>query len=209
MVLDVVVVDSRAELGVHPRDRGAGQLQCLVDEVGAEVDPAAAPAGRLAAPGAGFPRVVPGGFEGDQLADRSLGEGFPDGEEVPVPAPVLKAGQEPAAAPGRRHHAPRLFRIEGHRLVGDDVLAGGQRGERLRGVQVVRGRQHHEVDPLVGEGVLETGEAAGAELPDPGVRLGAAADDAVEVELRDEADQVAVELPSGDSETDDDGVDGR
>lgn len=78
-----------------------------------------------------------------------------DADLVKVPLGVLDIGaptvvegdlEHPVVLDGGRDHLSRLHRIERERLLAEDVLACGERGDGDRVVQGVRGRDAHDVE---------------------------------------------------------------
>ena len=89
-------------------------------------------------------RVVGAGIEGleglglDQhrLADLARREKLAKARDHRVVVPVVRDAQAHAVGAGRRDHALAPGRVEGHRLLAQDVLAGLGGGDRLLGVEM-------------------------------------------------------------------------
>ena len=60
----------------------------------------------------------------------------------------------------RRDHVIGFLDAQAHRLVRDNVLSSTQGGHRLRGVEIIRRRQHNQFDVRVGQGFIQIGERA-------------------------------------------------
>jgi hypothetical protein len=115
--------------------RGAEQLEGLVDEVAAEVvgDPRALGGGRLVLPAVavGSAPALESRLEAMHIAEGAIGDEALDGEEVAVPAAILKDGK--GAADFLRLGA-QLLRVDdrrNERLVDDEVGTGLEGREAL------------------------------------------------------------------------------
>ncbi len=80
---------------------------------------------------------------GDDVADRATGDEQRGRAQRRTPAPVLVHGQLQARFVGRLDHAARRLEVERERLLGEDVLA---RGERLQDERGPLGRARRDVD---------------------------------------------------------------
>jgi len=69
--------------------------------------------------------------EQEGLADRSSRERRAGGGRRAGEDPVLPHHRGSIRLPGRAHHRLRIFEPRRHRLLDDDVLAGGECGDRL------------------------------------------------------------------------------
>ena len=71
------------------------------------------------------------------IADKPLGQRVFNGEEIAVPAAVLKDAEQAVVRLAGGDHLVGLGHAQAHGLVGDDVFARRQRLDRVRGVEVV------------------------------------------------------------------------
>ena len=122
------------------------ELQRLVGQVRAEVVPQAGAGAGAVAPAVGhlWAEAVEMGVHLAHLTQGAGVEQGAQGEEVGVPAAVVEHRQDATSAAGRLGHGLGLGDVEGEGLVHHHVLAGGQRGQRQRGVGVVGGGHHHQ-----------------------------------------------------------------
>ncbi len=195
-------------LGVDLGDR-AEEDQGLVDDVAAEVVEQTSDLCRVAglAPAALELRApaLEAGLEAPGVAEFTVGEEPPEGQEVVVPAAVLEDGEEQAALLGEGGQLAGLGRGAGDRLVHDHRQARLEGGRGQRDVGLVRGGDDDQVqlvravEQLFGGGgdshVRELG--AGLLLP---LRVGG--DHGVQGEALGGGDQRGVEDRAGEAVAD-------
>ena len=95
------------------------------------------------------PALVPEHLAADDVADRAVVDALDRREVFGLVAP-LRAGDDAELLLRRRfvggEHRADAGRIDRHRLLGEDVLAGGDRGGEMHRAEAGRRRQDHEVD---------------------------------------------------------------
>ena len=175
--------------GREPPARAQAELEGLVDQVRAPVvEDRARPPRR-------WPRQPRGGgvaadraLEEQRPADQPLCEHVLDGQEVPVPAPVVEDREHAARAVAGGDHPVGLGGRERHHLVDDAVLAGLERPDGQLGVACRAGVAITTSSTVgVGQGLVEVGVAAHVLAPERhglGADLGVAGDDPVQPQAR-------------------------
>ena len=91
--------------------------------------------------------TIPARLEGDDGTEQALRQDASYRQEITVPAPVLKHRELALSALGRGNESIGLQRGERQGLVDHDVLAGIERGQRLRTVQMIGRCDDHEIEP--------------------------------------------------------------
>ena len=124
------------------------ELQGLVDQMRAEIEPDPAALVRALAPAILHlrPEAVEARLQPGEAADPAACEHLVQGEEVAVPAPVLEHGEHAAARRRECRQPARVGQAQRERLVHDDVPAGAQCGLGKRRMGRVRAGDHHQVD---------------------------------------------------------------
>ena len=113
-------------------------------------------------------RVIGAGVEGleglgvgqHRLADLARRQELAEAGDHGVVVTVVRDAQPHAVGSGGRDHALASGRVEGHRLLAENVLAGLRGSDRLLGVQVHRRRQVDGVDLGVLQHVTPVGVPA-------------------------------------------------
>ena len=123
----------------------------LVDEVAAEIEeePTARLGWGLLTPRGRVdlrPESLEAALHAVQPTELVGGERLLEEQEVAVPPPVLEGGQRAPGALGRRQHGPGLFRAQRDRLVDDRCETQLEGGDRLRRMEVIGRRHHHQAD---------------------------------------------------------------
>ena len=142
----------QGDVGEH-RLGHAEQLQCLVDQVRAQVVPQPG-AGLVAfapAVGHGRPVTVEVRVEFHDFAQRALRDQLAQGEEVGIPAPVLEYADDTAGAFRTGDHLLRLAQGHGERLVDHDMLALRQRRAGQYGMHRIGRGDDDQVDARIGK----------------------------------------------------------
>src|SRR6516225_3312616 len=122
-------------------------MQRQVDEVWAEIEPEAGAGARFFSPALADKRAeaVHVGLEVHDLAENSGGEDGLRGENIALPAAVLKDGEEALVFAGDADKLTSLGEIEGEGFVDDDVLSCAERSGGEREVAVVGSSNDDEV----------------------------------------------------------------
>jgi hypothetical protein len=188
----------------------AKQLERLVQQMRPEIEPQARTRpGPLAPPVLHHrPEAVDMRIELHDRAQAAALDGAFDGEEVTVPAAVLKHRQQRAGG-GRGIRQPaRLRQGDGEGLVHHDMLAGGQRRLGERGVAVIGRGDDDEVGTRPGRGGMRIGQHGDARRGLMHLVRRAARPDRHQVEPRNGTDERGMEGAPDIAVADQGGADG-
>ena len=142
------------------------------------------------------PEPLEAALHAEQPTELVAGDRLPQEQEVAVPPPVLEGGQRAPGALGRRQHRPGLPRAQRDRLVDDRCETELEGGDRLRRMEVIGRRHHHQADAVgVVPELVGGGEQAGVgEVAlRPLASLGVGGDDRSHLEARGRHHQRRVE----------------
>ena len=181
-----------------------------VDEMGAAVvEHAAAVALHcLPVPAAAEAAVVDADL--DDASEDAGGDHLAYFDEVGGVAQILMDGEDLAGLLGDGEHGVGAGEVAGHGFLDDDVLSGAHGRDRLFGMEVAGGGDHHELDGFVGDQLLVCGVGEAVEAFDGfGLAVGVGVADGDDAELVGEMGTgVGVVVPAGAAEAGDGNVDG-
>ncbi len=200
-------------VGAHvggDRVRRAEERECLVDEVGAEVEKQAVGGATRFFPGVGAgerPESVEVRLDGDDAAEDGFGAQFADGEKVAIVAAVVEGGEDLAGVVRDVDEGTRLGAGGGERLVEDDVLAGLEGAGGEVEVRVVGRGNDDEVEVGIVESLIDRAQNAGVGIGGGGF-VAAPLDDGGEFEARHGGDERTMKYFARETEPEHRGADG-
>ncbi len=95
------------------------------------------------------------GFELGDLPQRPLGNQTAHGKEIPVPTTVVEDAEQPLLLFGQLDQRLRLGQIQSKGLVDHHMFACLQRLAGEGGMGVVGGGDHHQIDGLIAQHLLQ------------------------------------------------------
>ena len=152
--------------GGHTPAGAEAELQRLIHQVRTPVVQDCARRMRMTAPAPRRCVAADRALDKQRPANRSSGKQLLDGQEIPVPAPVVKDRKHASGAVAGGDHPFGIRHGECHDLVDHAVFAGLESSDRQIGVAVVGSGDDHEFNGRIGQGIVEFGIAAHSVAPE-------------------------------------------